>query len=59
MKKIYKCVKTKNRNEILLNISIEYINILWKDEDLGKEVICVPRGWGVVTDEGDRNERVS
>lgn len=49
----------KNRNEILLNISIEYINILWKDEDLGKEVICVPRGWGAVTDGGDRNERVS
>ena len=34
-----------------MNVSIEYISILWKDEDLGKEVICVPWGWGVVTDE--------
>ena len=31
----------KNRNEILLNISIDNINILWKDEQLVKEVTCV------------------
>lgn len=37
----------KNRNKILLNISIDYINILWKDEQLVKEVIRVSqcRGW--------------
>lgn len=42
--KYIKWVKT-NKNEILLNIPIKYINIIKKNEDVGKEeFVCLGGG---------------